>query len=1020
MHQTTESHHARWPSLCTSSLLAAAGAIGLLATSSSIASAQCCDGSKEVAKACGEKATVESTGLEATHNSIESRANTYTGNWQHGASVDADDAGNLLVTWASRRQEAGTYGVFAQRFDPLGRRLGTEIHVNQYVRAAQNDPATAFDATGNAWIVWESNTQDGDQSGIYLRRFGMIEDAFMPLNDELQVNGTTAGTQNNPAITIAKDGQALVTWTAKNANGSAQTFGRMFNADGEATSDEFAISSADLTATDLLASATALDNGNFVTVWARTDSNHEPAGIFARIVDATGQPVADEFMISSHCDGLIDIEPNVASAVDADTFAVSWLRERSEGEGYNVVAQLFESTGTAKGETMVVASGTTEWFSGAAVAMNNDGRFVVSYNIEGDKVTNPETNRPMAVATMFAHRFDKDGQAIGQRFQVNQFNDGAQMLPIASNANRVVWGMQNQLAFAWDGAIEGDGRGIGLTMFVPSTLEAPVPPTIEALAAASDLSYAEVAPPDFNPDWVPEEPVIDIAAEGPDFGFLSYQTTEWQPPDPDLAVGPDHVISVVNMRIKVHAKDGTELFHEYLEDFFSPVGASTFVFDPVAAYDQFADRFVVVAADHNGSIDMVHYAISKTSNPMDGWWLYGYNVDHIADFVDFENLGIGPDAYYLTADYFGNPGGNHIHMLEKAPMLSGTKPTMKYVRTSSGFLSLGSVTSYDAGQAAQYFASAHAGSNSQLGLYSITDPNGSPQLRSFMLSVPGFSDPPNANQKGSSNRLATIDVRIKHGVLRNGHLWTAHSIGQNSTARVRWYEIDMRGWPSSGNNPTLVQSGTFDDGSGQHSWFPDIGVDDEGDVVIVASRSSSNDFPYIARHVRKAGDPTGSFRDAVRLKESDGAHTGGRWGDYSGVDEDPAAHGTFWSHNEYNTTGTDWRTWVGRIDTDQALVFEDPGVLTRGQQSTFVTSNGTPGATSHLIYSFKGLDSKYVAALDVMIHLKNAKLAASTTNNANGVATLNLNVPAAAPVGTVHLQTVEKRNASNVIEGFIN
>jgi len=87
--------------------------------------------------------TVSMTALEdgdqdllASLRTSEAQANTYTFSAQEDPSLAVDGEGRLLATWTSRRQELGTYGVFAQLLDPLGRPLGTELHVNQTLPGA--------------------------------------------------------------------------------------------------------------------------------------------------------------------------------------------------------------------------------------------------------------------------------------------------------------------------------------------------------------------------------------------------------------------------------------------------------------------------------------------------------------------------------------------------------------------------------------------------------------------------------------------------------------------------------------------------------------------------------------------------------------------------------------------------------------------------------------------------------------------------------------------------------------------
>ena len=83
----------------------------------------------------------------------ELTANTWTASTQYEPAMAASGDGHVLVAWASRRQEDGAFGVFAQLLDPMGRPVGTETHINQHTEGAQAGPAVAFDQNSGAALV---------------------------------------------------------------------------------------------------------------------------------------------------------------------------------------------------------------------------------------------------------------------------------------------------------------------------------------------------------------------------------------------------------------------------------------------------------------------------------------------------------------------------------------------------------------------------------------------------------------------------------------------------------------------------------------------------------------------------------------------------------------------------------------------------------------------------------------------------------------------------------------------------
>lgn len=995
-----------------------AAAISAFALSASLANAQC----------CGEAANLAVVGDRPLDLSslrfYEAQANTFTRSLQDRACLDVDSAGNVLIAWDSRRQELGSYGVVGQFLDPLGRPLGTEFRINQYAPGLQHEAAVAFDKQGCAWVAWQSDGQDGDEGGIYLRGFAPKDGSYAPMGDEILVNSTTKGAQTDPSLAINAAGQICIVWSSAAESRDAVATARLFDVSGQPISDEMVIgSSAD--GHDRLATTKALSDGRFVIAWDHVSATGEPVGLFARTLAATDEaPLGVVRHLTVDYTNSTHIEPSLA--VDShDNLIMAWMRLPQDATGYDIVAQRFDADLQPVDSLQTISTFVGPWQSGAAVTVAADDSFIVAYNVFGDVPAWTPEIEPITPSTVMARTVSADGQRVSDPFTINQGSEGQHTLAAASNSQRLAFSSLGTIAIAWNGQAGTDDSGIGLTVAAPPSLDLPAPPAVEALAAGQDLVATDLtAPPIRTENWKPQERELFPATAGPDFGFQAFTTTEWQPPDPDLAVGPNHVIAVVNMRIMVLDKAGNQISEQYLEDFWGDLGANYFVFDPVAQYDHYAGRYVVVAAEHEGgnsSQSRLDVAVSKTSDPTDGWHKYRFTLNSIGSFVDFENLSIGKDAYFICADYFGG-GGNVIHIFNKTPMLSGNPVTMTYVRTVNGQISLCGTDDFDTNAPAHYFATTYSGSSTRVRIYGLRNALTNPTLSQFDLAVPSFSNPPSVPQRGSSNRLATVDYRIKHGVYRAGSLYLGHATGEDNTARVRWYQVAMNGWPTSGQNPTLTQSGNLNPGTGQHSWFQDIGVDAEGDMVICANRSSVNDYPFVSRFVRKAGDPNGTFRAESRLVESNGAHTGGRWGDYAGVDEDPAEPGVFWSHHEYNEgTGTNWRTWVGRVDSDQSLVLEAPTVLRRGNLETFTTRAALPGGRVYVVYSTRGLGSTFVPALNATLSLARPTLAGSSIADAAGTAVLSMVIPNGAPSNiSVWIQSAENRNTSNVIRATIN
>ena len=90
---------------------------------------------------------------DAAFDRIEIEVNQFTASAQSHIALDMDEHGRVVATCDSRRQDLGTYGVFARWIDPPGRARGSEERVNIERRATQMNPAVSIRDGGTAWFA---------------------------------------------------------------------------------------------------------------------------------------------------------------------------------------------------------------------------------------------------------------------------------------------------------------------------------------------------------------------------------------------------------------------------------------------------------------------------------------------------------------------------------------------------------------------------------------------------------------------------------------------------------------------------------------------------------------------------------------------------------------------------------------------------------------------------------------------------------------------------------------------------
>ena len=431
------------------------------------------------------------------------------------------------------------------------------------------------------------------------------------------------------------------------------------------------------------------------------------------------------------------------------------------------------------------------------------------------------------------------------------------------------------------------------------------------------------------------------------------------PPDPEMAAGPGHLIAVVNSSIRIFDTSGTSLFGPTnLETFFSPVGAgcTIFAFDPNALYDERENRYIV-AADGNGS----HYcvAVSQTGNPLGAWNFYAFPVNVGGAFFDFPHAGVGRDAIYLGGNMF-NPGFTEARVwaFDKAAMYAGSATA--FVSHGIGTNATpqpinlhGAAVGTWPNAGPHHIVTSRGGFSNptQFGLWSWDDPFGLDLLVDLTTldlgavhGVPvGF--PVDAQQSGGGN-IQTNDNRPLDFEYRNGSGYFTNQVSCNPGAGtvncIQWAEVDLAG-------TTVVQAGVFSS-NGDYRYYPDLAVNHCGDVAVGYSRSNATSFPGVWMTGRETDDPLGTMQAEVMLRNGDTTmNSPSRWGDYTGMTISPDGL-TFYYLGEYakNLGGVNWGTWIGA-----GKFFGCPAPYW-----THVTGNGGSG---QMYWWFIGNDDRYVS-----------------------------------------------------------
>src|SRR5436190_17814945 len=116
-------------------------------------------------------------------------------------------------------------------------------------------------------------------------------------------------------------------------------------------------------------------------------------------------------------------------------------------------------------------------------------------------------------------------------------------------------------------------------------------------------------------------------AIGTTFSALNFNLVgAWRPSDMGMAVGPNHIVQIVNGSYGVFSRSGATLATVDINTFWqnagiaNPANPGEIVFDPRVVYDPVSQRFFATGDTFgNGTSNQVYLAVSNTSNPLDGW-----------------------------------------------------------------------------------------------------------------------------------------------------------------------------------------------------------------------------------------------------------------------------------------------------------------------------------------------------------------------------------------------------------------
>jgi hypothetical protein len=439
---------------------------------------------------------------------------------------------------------------------------------------------------------------------------------------------------------------------------------------------------------------------------------------------------------------------------------------------------------------------------------------------------------------------------------------------------------------------------------------------------------------------VPPPPTLDI-----NFAGIAQPNSDCgcEPPDTNVAAGPNQVVEVVNLAMQVFDKAGSPLAGPVSLDTFFGIGGN-FSSDPKVRYDPGSQRWFISMLSLNtssaststtGQIDL---AVSSGSDLSTATWK-SYQFPTPSNLPDQPDIGFSADKVVIAANGFaclpaksggcnaGGPTGNLFFVIDKADLTSmASSPRADFYKpgfdspTTFSIQPARMMPGTSPQPATLYMAAVAPDSSSFMHVFTVDGLPNSSTVQLTSLPINSLIDPPNAIQPGGSQPgQFTGDNRLQDAVWQDGSLWvSANSMCTpqgDTSARdcLRFIEI------LTDSSPSMEVNQDFDYGTpGTDYYYPAVAIDDAENLVSVFSRSSSTEFPSLYFASRLQSDPLDSMSYPVEIESGKTNYVSGhhRWGDYSGASIDPSDGSKVWVAGEYATTasGTNWGTWIAEVE----------------------------------------------------------------------------------------------------------
>lgn len=458
-----------------------------------------------------------------------------------------------------------------------------------------------------------------------------------------------------------------------------------------------------------------------------------------------------------------------------------------------------------------------------------------------------------------------------------------------------------------------------------------------------------------------EKSIVDVPQNKTTGGTLdpvkvnSFQALNNQgtPSDNSIAMGKNGLmLAAVNSAYRVYnSSGGTGGTVKYYANIFSGVSPTNNICDPLVLYDPVADRFIIFGQTCDGSPtnSRLLMAFSASNDPAGAYHFYAFptNLNTIVSgytkgnvWFDYPKMAVSQSDVFVSGNMFNSSDQfieSALFQINKSQCYNGTAQAsinalVWYAFPSNPF----TLVPVNHGRNANYgdkmyvMASKNGGitQSYSIALYEVTgNATSNPTMKDNYISVPGYSPPADAIQKGSTVDLNTGDARGMSAIWINNVIhFVFHSNGPGNFSAINYNRV----YKDGGNN--WVGDNKLISIPNVECSFPSIAsmgwTDQDQSVLINFNYSSAVDYPgmkciFIDNNwgVSLPIELTTGTSYVSYLNENGPSGLRTRWGDYSGISRDPSATiPTVWCFGMAGNTSHQWSNFIAQVSTQNAAI----------------------------------------------------------------------------------------------------